>query len=173
MATYKFIGVPGAGVPAFSQTVTYGTAAGQQAPVQFGHVADAFDATLGYGKFIFVAGSTNAKGELVQLYGNTAKRAGSGTLTAGRLGFAAAAMSATNVAGWVQVYGAFDSAIHSAAAADGVLLKMGTSAGHIDVRTATNDGYQVLNAFQQGSNTASNVGTVFCNFPYWKAVTAP
>lgn len=170
MATYKFVGDPGAGVPTFTQTGTWGTAAGQAPPVQFGHKAVAFDPTFGYAEFIFVKGSTNAAGELLQLVSNNnqARRAGSGTASAGPVGFAPAAMSATNVWGWVQVYGVFDSAIHSAACANGAAIKMGTSAGHINAQTASNDTHQIGGMFNAGSNTASNNGSVHCFYPFYK-----
>jgi hypothetical protein len=170
MATYKIVN-PGEGWPAVTQTGTYATSAGVVPPLRFGQVVQAVDASFGMGEFMFVSGSNATAGNLVRINGvnGGAIVAGSATLTAGPLGFAMADMSATNVWGFVQIRGVFDSASHSDAAANGAALKMGAADGAIDVRSASNDTYEIFGAYNASSNTASNAASVMLDFPHWNA----
>ena len=168
MATYKIVN-PGAGWPAVTQTGTYATSAGVFPPMKFGQRVQAIDATFGRGEFIFVYGSNITAGNLAQMTGVSwgARVAGSGTASAGPLGFAPAAMSATNVWGFLQVAGIFDSASHSAAAANGVAIKMGTVAGAINSRTASNDTHRIFGIYNASSNSASSGASVMLQNPWY------
>ena len=170
MATYKIVN-PGEGWPAVTQTGTYATSANVVPPLRFGQVVQAHDATFGVGEFMFVQGSNATAGNLVRVSGVNygVVVAGSATLTAGHLGFAMADMTATNVWGFVQIGGVFDSASHSDAAAAGAALKMGAADGAIDVRSASNDTYEIFGAYNASSNSASNAASVMLNNPYWLA----
>ena len=169
MATYK-IAYPGEGWPSVTVTGTYATSTNVYPPLKFGQIVDAYDATFGRAQFIFVYGSNITAGNLCQITGASygARVAGSGTLSAGPLGFAPAAMSATNVWGFLQIAGVFDSASHSAAAAAGAAIKMGTVAGAIDVQSASNDVYQIGGMYNAASNTASNAASIMLNNPWFK-----
>jgi hypothetical protein len=170
MATYKIIN-PGEGWPAISQTGTYATSANVVPPLPFGQTVVAVDPTFGIGEFVFVQGSNVTAGNIVRLSGVNAGAVvvGSATLTASPLAFAVGDMTGTNVWGFVQVAGVFDSASHSAAAALGAALKMGAADGAIDVKTASNDSYEIVGAYNASSNTASNAASVMLNYPYWNA----
>ncbi|HET6485074.1 MAG TPA: hypothetical protein VFH83_01565, partial [Spirochaetia bacterium] len=106
-SAYQFI-EPGAGFPGISNTGTFNTSS-VPAPLAFGLVAGARDPTYGYAEFMFVAGSTNAAGDACLLQAGTAQQlASAGTASQGPVGIAVTAMTATNVYGWVQVYGVCD-----------------------------------------------------------------
>ena len=168
MATYKIVN-PGEGWPAVTQTGTYGATI--PPPMRFGQRVRAFDNSFGEGEFVFVYGSNVTAGNICQITGiNYGVRvAGSATASSGPVGFAPAAMSATNVWGFLQVYGVFDSASHSAAAAAGVAIKMGPVDGQIDSRTASDDVDAIWGAYNAGSNTASNAASVMLHYPIYRA----
>ena len=169
MATFKFVGPAIEGISGPTASGTWGTAPGQAPPMPFGYRQIATDPTYGAGEFVLVAGSNVSAGNLVQIVGNySARAAGSGTASIGPVGFAPVALSATNVYGWVMVRGQFDSASNSAAAANGVPIKMGTVAGAIDSRTASNDTHQIYNMYNQGSNTASAPATIMMDNPWYR-----
>ena len=169
MATYKIVGA-GEGWPAVTQTGTYATSTNVYPPLKFGQKVVAYDGTFGRGEFVFVYGSNVTAGNLCQITGLSygARVAGSGTASFGPLGFAPAAMSATNVWGFLQIAGVFDSASHSAAAAAGVAIKMGTIAGAIDSVTASNDTFQIFGMYNAASNTASNAASVMLSYPFFR-----
>ena len=168
MASYKIVN-PGMGWPAVTQTGTYATSTGVFPPLKFGQRVVAIDATFGRGDFVFVFGSNVTAGNIVQLTGasNGVRVAGSGTASAGPVGFAPAAMSATNVWGFVQVGGIFDSASHSAAAALGVAIKMGTVAGAINSRTASNDTHRIFGMYNASSNSAATGASIMLQNPWY------
>ena len=169
MATYKIVN-PGMGWPNVTQTGTYDTSSGPAAPLRFGQRVIAFDTSFGHGEFVFVFGSNITAGNLVQITGaqGGARKAGSGTASAGPVGFACGAMSATNVWGFVQVVGVFDSASFSAAAALGAGIKMGTVSGAINVTTATNDTHQLIGMYNASSDSASSGGSVMMMNPIYR-----
>ena len=171
MATYKIVN-PGEGWPAVTQTGTYATSANVVPPLRFGQVVEAVDVSYGMGEFMFVQGSNVSAGNVVRISGVNygVVVAGSDTLTASPLGFAMADMTATSVWGFVQVRGLFDSAAHSAAAANGVALKMGGTAGNLDSKTGSGDTYEIVGAYNAASNTASNAASVMLDYPYWLAL---
>jgi len=164
MATYKIIN-PYPGWPGVTETGTYATSAGVQPPLAFGQRVAAYDSTFGEGMFVFVYGSNVSAGNLVQITasGYGVRVAGSGTASAGPLGFAPAALSNTNVWGFVQVRGIFDSATAAAAIANGVAFKMGGTAGAVASRNATN----VTNQIDGMYNASSNSASTGCSIMLW------
>lgn len=155
---------PGAGYPGVSNS-------GTDQLLDLGFVAGAKDPTYGYAEFMYVRGasaSTAAAGNLVILSGHSAGQAVSGkTASQGVMGIVPAALSATNVFGWMQIAGICDYAKASnTSAAAGVPLFIATTAGLVH-GTASATGFMVENAwFSQYSATAnSNSVIVKLNYP--------
>lgn len=108
MSDYKFVN------PTAAQPVT-AVATTPLFPV--GIQAQAVDATLGGAVFQYARGSTNAAGMPVILVGGYAKALATAVNngSAAPVGIAAAAMTATNQYGWVQVQGVCDYAVAAVA----------------------------------------------------------
>jgi hypothetical protein len=157
--SYQFV-QPLAGLPTTNGTMTYATSAGVYPPAPLGFIAGAVDATYGYAEFMLVQGasaSTAAAGDWVALTGNSAGQAVSGnTGSQGLLGVAPAALSATNVVGWVQVMGHVDYAkATNASIAAGAPLFIGSAAGRVN-STGSATGFRIDGAFCAiGSYTSS------------------
>jgi len=168
MASYKII-CPEFGWPAVTDTGTFATSLGIQPPLQLGQLVSAVDLTYGVGEFVFAYGSNVSAGNLVQFTGsNYGVRAyGSATASIGPVGYAAAAMSATNVWGFVQVRGIFDSATADAAIALGVAFKAGGAVGRVASRNATNVTNQIYGMYNASSNSASTGCSIMLDYPYY------
>jgi hypothetical protein len=167
MSAYKFYD-PLIGQPVVSGTGTWGTAPGQAAPLPFGFIGEAVDPTYGYAEFVFVkgpaSGSSAAAGDAVQILPNFAVQqlASGSTATQGPVGIAPAALSATNVYGWVQVMGVCDYAKMGTqgTAAVGLPVVIGSTAGRLQ-STAGATGY-IINGLKvsQYSTTANSNSAV-------------
>jgi hypothetical protein len=163
MSNYVFVS-PGGMQPLASPSTV------QQHPL--GYRAGAVDPTLGYAEFQYVQGSTNAAGLPVFIKGNTALALASATNfgSAGPVGIAPAALSATNVYGWAQVYGLCDFAVINASAPVGAMLIAGSvlasGLGTVAAGSA-NVANQVRNIAVASSQSASSAaGVVFLNYPF-------
>ena len=163
MSAYQFC-EPGIGFPGVSNSGTVQL-------LDLGFIAGAKDPTYGYGEFMYVQGasaSAPTAGDLCILSGNSAGQAVSGkTASQGVMGVAPAALSATNVYGWVQIAGICDYAKASnTSAAAGVPLFIATTAGLVH-GTASATGFRVEGAwFSQYSATSnSNSVIISCFHP--------
>lgn len=168
MATnYQFIG-PGAALPGVSATGTVQLN-------RLGLIAGAVDASQGYAEFMYVQGasaSTPTAGDMVILSQYSAGQAGTGrTGSQGMCGVVPAALSATNVFGWVQVMGFCDYAKGSNTSfAAGLPVVMGSTLGQVLKSSATNDtGNRVDGAYflANSATTASNSVSVFLYYPVY------
>lgn len=166
-SNYQFI-EPGAGFPNVSATVS-GTAGNR-----LGILAGALDPTFGYAEFMYVRGaaaSAPTAGDAVIVNGTNwqAVQAVSGnTASQGKMGIAPAALSNTNVFGWVQVYGICDYANMGTqgTGAVGLPVVIGSTAGRLQT-TAGATGF-IINGLKIGlySTTAnSNSGILDLNYP--------
>ena len=168
-SAYVFID-PGVGFPGVSNTGTFNSSSGPPAPLAFGLIAGARDPTYGYAEFMFVQGSTNAAGDLCLVQGgNTAVQYGSAsTATQGPLGIAPAAMSATNVYGWIQILGVCDYANMGTqgTTAAGQPVYVGSTAGRMQT-TAGATGYYLggIKISQYSTTANSNSGIVQLYYP--------
>ena len=168
-SNYRFID-PGAAFPALSNTGTFNTSSGPGAPVAFGLIAGAVDPTYGYAEFMFVQGSTNAAGDLCLVQGGTcAVQYGSAsTATQGPLGIAPAAMTATNVYGWIQILGICDYANMGTqgTTAAGQPVFIGSTAGRLQT-TAGATGYILggIKISQYSTTANSNSGILQLYYP--------
>lgn len=171
MSAYQIV-TPGViGQPSVSATNT-----SQLFPLGF--IADAVDPTYGAGQFMYVRGasaSAPTAGDVCILTGFSAGQAVSGnTASQGAVGVAPAALSNTNVYGWVQVQGVCDFAKLATAGtgAVGVGLCIGTTAGRAQT-TAGATGYRIDNAWiSQYTTTAnSNSGIVNLAWPSYNGTT--
>lgn len=148
---------PAAALPGVSVTAT------SQA-VRLGLIGGAYDPTYGYAEFIYCCGAsasapTAGDGVMILQPGFSAIQLASGnTASQGEVGIAVAAMSATNVFGWVQIYGIADYAKMGTqgTAANGLPVVIGTTAGRLQ-STAGATGY-IINGLKvaQYSTTANS-----------------
>lgn len=121
------------------------SASGTVQLARIGMIAEAHDPTLGYAEFMYVQGaaaSAPTAGDLVILSAFSAGQAGTGrTASQGIIGVAPAALSATNVFGWIQIMGACDYAkATNTSTAVGVPIFLGSTLGQVGVSSsATND----------------------------------
>ena len=165
----------------------FGQGAGEQAPntacsgtVQLwplGYVAKARDPNLGYGEFVYCVGaaaSAPTAGDFVLLNaGWTAQQVASGnTASLGPCGVAMAALSATNVYGWVQVQG-LNNFCNLGTQGVGTLATpvcIGSTAGRAQT-TAGATGYVIGGAYIGGtanySTTNSNSALVQLMYPFY------
>lgn len=166
-SSYQFI-EPGAGFPGVSAT---GTVQLQR----LGLIAGAHDPTYGYAEFMYVRGaaaSTPTVGDGVLVNGDyKAQQLASGnTGSRGPVGLAPAALSATNVFGWVQVLGVADycNMGTQGTVAAGAPVVVGTTAGRLQT-TAGSTGFIVNGLYvSQYSTTAnSNSGILFAYYPVY------
>jgi len=174
VAAEPFLGIP----TAMSGTYTYATSANVPTAFPLGYEVRAVDPTLGAGVFVHVVGGAagpQSAGQLVLIQGNTANLAG--TVNAASnfpLGLAAGAISATNVAGWVQVYGYADYArCSNHAIAVGASAFVASTTGLI-ATTGGAAGAQVKGiAFPVSVTSSQSVSvTCFLNRPVVVGVTA-
>lgn len=163
MSAYQFI-QPGAGFQGVSNTGTVQN-------LRLGFIAGAVDPTYGYAEFMYVQGasaSAPTAGDLCLVQGGVAQQAVSGnTASQGVIAFAPAALSATNVYGWVQVYGVADYCKLATAAtgAVGVALCIGTTAGRAQT-TASATGFRVDGAYISQYTTTANSNSGIVNLYY-------
>lgn len=164
MSNYQFI-EPGAGFPGVS-------ASGTVQLMRLGLIAGALDPTLGYAEFVYAQGaaaSAPTAGDWVLMSGFSAGQAVSGnTASQGFVGVAPAALSATNVFGWVQVMGVCDYAKGTnASIAAGVPLFVGTGAGRAN-STASAAGFRIDGAWNNVvsyTSSQSNSLTAMLYYP--------
>ena len=166
MSAYKFID------PVIGKDTPYATGTVQNWPL--GQTAVAKDASLGFGEFVYLQGSTNASGALVQIQGGTGVVMSAAlSASAFPLGVAGGAVSGTNVYFWAQVRGVCDFArgTNSAVAA-GVPLYLHAGAGVIASAVAA--GNRIQGAFAPVSYTSSqsNSMTVQLQYPTVAGLTA-
>lgn len=141
-----------------------------------GLTAAAKDDTLGYGEFVYLQGSTNAAGALVQIRGGTAVVMSAAlSASAYPLGVAAGALSGTGVYGWVQVRGLADNVKGTNAdMAAGVPLYLHAGAGQL--ASAVVAGNRIQGAFLPASvgSALASVGsaTVQLQYPIVAGLTA-
>jgi hypothetical protein len=170
MSAYKFI-EPMVGAPSVSGTGTWGTAPGQAPPAPFGLIAGALDPTYGYGEFMFVCGasaSAPTAGDACLINGVSAMQAVSGnTASQGAIGIAPAALSATNVYGWAQVYGVCDYAKlgTQGTGAQGLPVFIGTTAGRLQTTVGTT-GYIINGLKISQYSTTANSNSAILNLYY-------
>jgi hypothetical protein len=164
-SAYEFIS-PGAGFPGVSDT-------GTDCRQRLGLIADAFDPTYGVGKFMYVQGaaaSTLAAGEVGILSNYSAGQAYSAnTASHGIMGIVPAALSATNVYGWMQIEGVVDYAkFTNTTAAAGLPVYIGSTAGRLHVAESAT-GFQVEGAWisQYSATSNSNSGIVQLYYPHY------
>ena len=170
---YKFVD-PTIGKDEVSVTQGFTTSAGVFPKFGFGQTALATDSALGAGVFVFAAGGANvAVGNAVVFRGangvSVSQLATASNGSAARVGVVYGALSASNVAGWVQVYGNAYPVTVSSAATLGDLCKIGTTAGCIERSPAASVAVanQIYGAYVAGAQSASSSGgTVFLNYPY-------
>lgn len=169
---YTFLD-PKVGVDAsVSATYTFGTAASDaKLKLPIGYTAAAVDPTYGYGEFVHVPGGANvAAGNAVVFRGvSVSQLATASNGSAGRVGVAYGAISASNVAGWVQVRGFATPVTVSSAATLGDLCKIGSTAGCIERSPAAsvavaNQIYGMHIALAQSASSAA--GVVRLDYPY-------
>lgn len=173
---YTFLD-PKIGVDAsVSATYTFGTAAtADKLKWPNGYPAAAVDATYGYGEFVHAAGGANvAAGNAVVFRGASVSQLATGSNgSAGRVGIAYGAISASNVAGWVQVRGIAAPVTISSAATQGDLCKIGSTAGCIERSPAASVAVanQIYGMFVASSQSASSAaGVVVLDYPYVSGV---
>lgn len=170
MASYQFI-QPTAGLPATNGTMTYATSVGVYPAAPLGFIAGAIDATYGYGEFMLVQGasaSAPTAGDWCILSGNSAGQAVSGnTGSQGIVGVAPAAISATNVVGWVQIFGIADYAKGTnASIAVGAPVFVGSAAGRAN-STGSATGFRIDGAYcAVGSYTSSQSNSLTVQLYY-------
>lgn len=174
MSAYKLFD-PVVGLPGISGSATWGTGAGQAPAVPFGFIAGAVDPTYGYAEFMLVKGasaSAPAAGDAVLINGDyAAMQVVSGnTASQGPVGIVPAALSATNVYGWVQVFGVCDYAKlgTQGTGAAGLPVVIGTTAGRLQT-TAGSTGYIVngLKISQYSTTANSNSAIVQLYYPVY------
>ena len=149
------------------------TATGTVKNWPLGLTAAAKDDTLGYGEFVYLQGSTNAAGALVQIQGGTAKVMSLAlSASAYPLGVAPAALSGTNVYGWVQVRGQADYALGTnSAVAAGVPLYLHAGAGVIASVFTTGGRIQGMVAPVSYTSSQSLSMTVQLQYPFVAGAT--
>ena len=169
---YKFVD-PTIGKDEVNVTATFATSAGVFPKYGFGQTALATDSALGAGVFVYAAGGANvAAGNAVVfrgVAGSVSQLATASNGLAGRVGVVYAPISASNVAGWVQVYGHASPVTISSAATLGDLCKIGSTAGCIERSPAASVAVanQIYGAFVASVQSASSAsGVVFLNYPY-------
>jgi hypothetical protein len=162
---------------AVSATATFGTA-GTDAKLKWplGYPAAAVDPTYGHGEFVYVAGGASvAAGNAVVFRGanSVSQLATASNGSAARVGVAYGAISASNVAGWVQVRGFATPVTISSAATAGDLCKIGSTAGCIERSPAASVAVanQIYGMFVASSQSASSAaGVVVLDYPYISGV---
>jgi hypothetical protein len=158
---------------AVSATATFGTGANDaRLKWPLGYPAAAVDPTFGHGEFVYVAGGANvAAGNAVVFRGNNSvsQLATASIGSAGRVGVAYGAISASNVAGWVQVRGIATPVTISSAHTVGDLCLVGSTAGCIEraavasaVAAGRINGMHVLSS----GSASSAAATVMLDYPY-------
>jgi hypothetical protein len=161
---------------AVSATATFGTA-GTDAKLKWplGFPAAAVDSTFGYGEFVYVAGGASiAAGNAVVFRGfSVSQLATASNGSAGRVGVAYGAISASNVAGWVQIRGFATPVTISSAHTLGDLCKIGSTAGCIERSPAASVAVanQIYGMFVASASSASNAAAVVAlDYPYVSGV---
>ena len=174
---YTFLD-PKIGVDAsVSATYTFGTGAGDvKLKWPLNYPAAAVDPTYGHGEFVHIAGGSGvAAGNAVvfRASGVVSQLATASNGSAGRVGIAYGAISASNVAGWVQVRGVATPVTISSAATLGDLCKIGSTAGCIERSPAASVAVanQIYGMFVGASQSASSAaGVVVLDYPYVSGV---
>ncbi len=168
-SSYQFI-EPGAGFPGVSATGTVQL-------MRLGLVAGAHDASFGYAEFMYVRGAaasapTAGDGCLVVGSFGAQQLVSGNTGSRGPVGLAPAALSNTNVFGWVQVMGVADYVNMGTQGTGAVALPIvvGTTAGRLQT-TAGATGFLINGLYiSQYSTTAnSNSGVLFAYWPVYDA----
>lgn len=163
-SAYQFA-EPGAAFPGVSATGTVQL-------MRLGLIAGALDPTLGYAEFMYVQGaaaSAPTAGDWCVLSQYSAGQAVSGnTASQGVVALAPAALSATNVFGWVQVMGHADYAKGTnASIAAGAPLFIGSAAGRAN-STGSAAGFRIDGAYcgtASYTSSQSNSLTAFLYYP--------
>lgn len=166
-SSYQFI-EPGAAFPGVSATGTVQL-------MRLGLIAGAHDPTFGYAEFMYVRGSSNSvptagDGCLIDGAYRAQQLVSGNTVSRGPVGLAPAALSATNVFGWVQVMGVADfvNMGTQGTTAAGFPVVVGTTAGRLQT-TAGATGFLINGLYvSQYSTTAnSNSGILFAYYPVY------
>ena len=181
MATYKIDNDPLIGVPTpVTVTATYATGTAGNPPYPLGLCAEGRDynssgANVGAGVFQFCRGSdVTAAGQFVHIIGNSAVQlAAANSASKFPVGIACGALSATNVYGWVQVAGLYDSGIPllasgtSFAAGGNLYINADTDSGAGYVQAAAAAGNLIYGACVVASVAAAGtaLGSVQLNYP--------
>lgn len=180
MASYQFVDpfIGPSPVPV-SGTYTFATSASVNPTWPFGLEVRATDPTYGGGVFVHVQGATagapQSAGQLCLIQGNSVLLAGTANQGSNfPLGVVAGAISASNVAGWVQVQGYVDNArISNHAVAVGASAYVASTTGLI-ATTQGAVGARIIGVnFPVSVTSSQSVSvTAYLNRPYVNGVTA-
>lgn len=155
-----------------SATYTFGTA---ETAVKLkwpnGFTAAAVDPTYGYAEFVHVPGGANvAAGNAVVFRGLSVSQLATASIgSAGRVGIAYGAISASNVAGWVQVRGFATPVTVASAATAGDQCKVGATAGWIERAAVSSAAVanQIYGMNVASAQSASSTGGIIhMQYPY-------
>jgi hypothetical protein len=171
---------PMLGAPApMSATYTFATSIGVNPAWPLGYEMRALDPTLGGAVFVHVVGNSasapQSLGQLVLIQGNSVLLAGTGNQGSNfPIGLAAGAISASNVAGWVQIEGYADYArMSNHSVGVGASAFVASTLGNV-ATTQGAAGAQVKGiAFPVSlSSSASAAVTMYLNRPFVVGVSA-
>jgi hypothetical protein len=175
----KYVPTVAVGLPAYSESKTFATSAGVYPPVPFGYEAEFKDVQTGSTVggacvAVYCQGSNVASaGQFVQIINNSAVLLNSdNSASFYPIGIAGAAMTATNVAGWVGIQGKFDNgAFTNVAFAANGRVALASTAGQIGSVTALGSGIRGI-ILPVAYTSADSYLTVQLARPFLNGITA-
>ena len=163
----------GIGPTPMSATYTFATSAGVYPSFPLGYEVRAEDPTLGAGIFVHAQGSDIGTAGLVVYLSNGTQAVKLGAASPYPVGVAAGALSATNVAGWVQIQGIKDDARGTNVSLTATNpLFIGTAAGFVVSGSVAGSRIQNMVCAANYNTTNSLSMSLYLDRPYVQFLTA-